>query len=84
MELHLSMPELTAIIDAARERDHANHKFAAALKGIDLDDEAQGSDEERFEEIEARAKAKLAGISQDEYQFSQLGLGIEAEGDEMD
>jgi hypothetical protein len=41
LESSLSLPELTAILNAQREKEYENKKFAAGLKGIDLD-EASG------------------------------------------
>lgn len=75
METHLSLPELEAILDAARDQEEARQRFAASLKGIDLGEGRQSRD--MFEEVEARAKAKLAGISQDAYDLSDLGVGVE-------
>ena len=80
MEINLSLPELDAILDASRKQEFNRNKFAAALKGVDLDD-SEESDEDRFNAIEARAKARAAGISEDEYEFAELGLGVEREGD---
>jgi hypothetical protein len=79
MEIYLSIPELEAILQAAREREYARNKFTAALKGIDLDSETGQSAEELFDEVEARAKAKLSGMSQNQYEFGQLGIGVEEE-----
>lgn len=41
MEEKLSMPELTAILEASRETTERSQRFAAALQGVDL---SSGSD----------------------------------------
>jgi len=79
MEVNLSLPELEAILVAAREQEYSRNKFSAALKGIDLDSETGQSAEELFDEVESRAKAKLAGVSADQYEYGQLGIGVEEE-----
>ena len=78
MEDNLSLTELDAILDAARKREHNRNKFAAALKGVDLD-EGNESAEDRFNDIEKRAHAKAAGMSPEAYEFSDLGIGVETE-----
>ena len=58
------MPELLTTLEAKREQTDRDHKFLAAIQGIDLDD--NGSKEERdFNEVKRRAKAKAAGKDPD-------------------
>lgn len=78
IEESLSLPELEAILEAARHREHERNKFAAALKGVDLEDNETST----FDEVEARARAKLAGKTLDEYEMDDLGFGVEAETEE--
>jgi len=78
METHLSLPELEAILQAARERQYVQNKFIAALKGVDLD-EGMESVEERFDAIESRARAKAMGMSPEAYELSDIGVGVETE-----
>lgn len=40
LERSVSMPELVAILDAAREKDYSEKKFLAALQGVDIDKES--------------------------------------------
>jgi hypothetical protein len=77
--MNISLPELEAILEAERERQYNQNRFAAALKGIDLDAGAAESAEERFEAVKAKALASLSGKSEEEYTLGELGLGIEEE-----
>jgi len=79
LERNISLPELEVIVDAAREKEFNRNKFMAALKGIDLDANAAGSAQDRFEEAKARAYAKAAGKSEEEAVLGELGWGIEEE-----
>lgn len=54
------------MLATAREQKYMDQKFAAALKGIDLD---EGKDTE-FEEIKSRAYAKAQGVSEEQYELS--------------
>ena len=78
MEINLSLPELEAILEAGRRQNHNRNKFAAALKGISLDDNEEPS-QDKFDAIERRANAKAAGVSEEAYEFSDLGIGVETE-----
>lgn len=49
------MPELTAILVAKREKDYENHKFLAALQGVDLDSNNTESPQKKWEDLKARA-----------------------------
>lgn len=53
------------MIATAREKKYDDQRFAAALKGIDLDENK--SDE--FEDIKNRAYAKAQGISEEQYEL---------------
>jgi hypothetical protein len=49
------MPELTAILKSSREEVYETRKFAAALKGVDLDAESgRTSGNESFDDMQAR------------------------------
>lgn len=52
LETSLSMPELTAILEAKRENDYSDKKFMAAIQGIDLD--KQTGKQNEWEEMKAR------------------------------
>jgi hypothetical protein len=57
MESNISMPELTAILVAKREKENQDKKFFAALQGVDLDDSGSGGSrgQKEWEDLKARA-----------------------------
>jgi hypothetical protein len=72
----LSLDELQAILEASREQEYKRQKFAAALKGIDLDEQRGQSNDSSFEEVKRRAEAKLRGVSEEELEFTDIGIGV--------
>lgn len=80
LEANISLPELEALLKAARDRDHRNKKFAAALKGIDIDD-GPGENDARtaFDRVRARAEGMTNGKSGEEADFNYFGLAVETE-----
>ena len=66
-------------MEAARKKEHRANKFAAALKGINMDDQEGTSAKEKFEEIQNRVNAKLAGKSEEELAMTEFGIEIEIE-----
>jgi hypothetical protein len=83
MEESLSMPELTATLNAKREVDYRDQKFLAAIQGIDLDQNSSGGQKE-WEDLKSRVFSggqatdsndvlSLQGIN-----ASQAGFGIGA------
>jgi hypothetical protein len=56
LELSLSMPELTATLNAKRESDYTEKKFLAAIQGIDLD--KQSNQRNAWEDMKARVFSK--------------------------
>jgi hypothetical protein len=79
LEENLSLAELTAIVTAARDLERSRQKFAAALKGIDLDGAEEESAKEKFEAAKRRAEAVLNGMDEREADFLHTGLGFETE-----
>lgn len=79
LEEHVTMPELEAMLTAAREIDYQNRKFQAAMKGVDLDASTKSSS--TFEEIEQRARAKAMGMDEDEMALTELGFQVTSEDD---
>ena len=53
------MPELLATLSAKNEEDYENKKFAAALKGVNLD-EQQSEEPNAWERLKARVYSKGA------------------------
>jgi hypothetical protein len=70
----LSLPELEATLNAIREKEDRERRFAASLKGIDLGKTDNGSVEERLEKVKLRARARLAGKDPDELALSDIGI----------
>jgi hypothetical protein len=48
------MPELTHILVAKREKDYEEHKFLAALQGVNLDSNSSNP-QKKWEDLKARA-----------------------------
>lgn len=77
MELSLTLDELYAIIDAARDAEFRKMKFAAALKGVNLDDNSE--QEEKFQEMQYAAQAKAEGRTADQVKFEEYGIKVISE-----
>lgn len=79
LEKTLNLDELTAIVEAARDRDERRQRFMAAIQGIDLNAGEQTSNEEKFAKAQARAQAYLEGRSQTEIEFGEVDIDYEIE-----
>lgn len=81
LESCLSMPELTAVLNAKREDDYNHKKFLAAIQGVDLDKEA-GRSKNAWEDMKARVfsrgKTKDANdiVSMQGVNAQKAGFGI--------
>lgn len=75
LEESLTIDELNAILDAARERQEREWRFAASLKGIDLPSSDGGEDP--VERAKKRAAAEMAGVSEEQLEFADLGIEVE-------
>ena len=53
------------------------HKFMAALKGINLDEQNDAVD--RVEEMKRRIEAERAGVSMDTLDFMDMGIDVETD-----
>lgn len=75
------MPELIATMEAKQSEDYESKKFAAALKGVDLD-KNNNAGQEKWEEIKARAFSKGKTTNSQDIttlqgqQAAQSGFGI--------
>lgn len=69
------MPELVAILDSMREKTYNEHRFLAAMQGVDLDAEKAKSTTS-FEDIKARVFS--GGAAQDASDILSL-QGINAQ-----
>lgn len=77
MEETLTLNELYLLAGAGREREYKDQKFLAALKGIDLDEEQNSETQASFEEVQRKAEAALAGKSEEEHTFADIGIEFE-------
>lgn len=73
VEESLSLPELAALIKVHAQEEWADRKFTAALKGIELPD-PENEQVATFDEVKRRADARLAGISEEELDFMDMGI----------
>ena len=63
LEESISMPELTAILEASRDKERREQKFLAALQGVDLDDDSEETDSVRaFEEVKERIMNRIENV----------------------
>ncbi len=79
LEENLSINEVEVLLDASRAREYEKQKFAAALKGIDLDEQSGKSgsgDTPTFEDIKRRAEAKARGVTEDQLAFADIGIAV--------
>ena len=87
LESSLSMPELTATLNAKREADYSEKKFLAAIQGIDLD--KQSNKNNAWEDMKARVFSKgqatsandvlaLQGVNAQKAGFG-IGMGLSYE-----
>lgn len=77
LEDSISVHELSQILRGIREREEKEQRFLAAINGIDLDDAQQDQGGSSFEDVKARAEARLKGeseVEKDEREFAELGL----------
>lgn len=75
MEESLTIDELNAILDAARERRDQEWRFAASIQGIDLP--ATRNEEDPVERAKRRAAAEMAGVSEEQLEFADVGIEVE-------
>jgi phage protein U len=64
------------LLSKAREVEHDRQRFAASLKGINLDSQNKESQEEAYERVKRRAKARLTGMSEEEVELSEIGINL--------
>ena len=87
LESNLSMPELTAILEATRAKEKREQRFLAAIQGVDLGDDTD--DKKAFEDLKAKVFShgsatdskdvlSLQGINAEQAGFG-IGSGLEYE-----
>lgn len=81
LEEYLTREELVKMYEKAHEIQKDEKRFAAALKGIDLEE----NDNTEFEDVKRRAEAKALGITEEQYELSgMIQIIDEDEGDELE
>lgn len=75
IEENLNLEELQTILEASREQEYNRQKFAAALKGVDLDEQT-GKTDSSFDEVKRRAQAKISGVSEEQIEFADIGIAV--------
>lgn len=75
IEDNLNLEELQIILEASREQEYTRQKFAAALKGVDLDAQS-GKTDSSFEEVKRRAQSKISGVSEEQLEFADIGIAV--------
>ena len=82
LESSLSLPELTAILNAKREADYDDKKFMAAIQGIDLDEQnGKKKEKDPWQAMKERVFGSSAADSNDITSFTgrkaaDAGFGI--------
>lgn len=85
LEDSLSMPELTSILAAKRDKEYSERKFLAALQGVDLDDAGEGegdNPQKAWEDMKARVFSGGAATDSNDitslqgFSAEQAGFGI--------
>lgn len=69
MEERLTLEELYLLVDSLHRSEHRRNRFAAALKGVDLDEDKS---DDKFEDVRRRAEAELAGKSEEAYSLDSI------------
>lgn len=72
LEDNISLDELYALYKATRDKEYRHHRFMAALKGVNLDED----EKDDFENVKRRAEARLKGRSEESIELEEFGLDI--------
>jgi hypothetical protein len=62
LELSMSLPELTATLEAKRDLDYQDKKFMAAIQGVDLDEQSGKKEDDPWQRLQAEVAAEVSGI----------------------
>ena len=76
LEESITISELNAILDAAREQQEREWKFMASIQGVEWGG-SEAKEEDPVERAKRRAAAENAGISEDQLDFADLGIEVE-------
>jgi hypothetical protein len=78
LENCLSLPELDAILTAARKREYEVYRMNAGLQGHEAPewDSLESGSGTSFEDVKRRAEAKLRGISEEQAILGDIGVQV--------
>lgn len=80
IEEALTLDELMLLYSTIHESLTSDRKFAASLKGIDLDkNDSNQAESSSFDDVKRRAEARLQGVTEDQLSFAEAGFGFEEE-----
>jgi hypothetical protein len=65
------LDELQLILEAMREREHRQMKFAASLKGIDLDKYQTEDNQARVQRIKDKVAARQRGEDPEKFELTE-------------
>lgn len=74
IEEQLTLHELIEIVKAQRAKEERDYRMSAALKGIDLDKNKKGSEEDPVEAAKRRValrRAEEAGLNEQQYEAKE-------------
>ena len=78
LENSISLPELSLLAIEIYNTEFQRNKFAAALKGIKIDDEIE--DTPSYQDVQKRAQARIAaektGKTEEQIEFADLGIAF--------
>lgn len=79
LEESITLKELQLLMDARNKEVDRQQRFQAAIQGIELpEDEPESKEEGTWEQAQAKAQAILAGKSEEEMFFDDLGVDFES------
>ena len=76
LEENVTIVELERMLTASRKIEYERNKFAAALKGVNLDAAGKG-EKSKFDEIQEQAIAESKGMDPEELELTSLGFTVE-------
>jgi len=75
LEDSINIEELAALRKVINKREHQRNTFAAALKGIKLDDPEKNEYDKAMADINRRAQMRMDGLELDDDQLDKAELG---------
>lgn len=79
LEENINLDELKLFVNSSRDKWEREQRFLAAINGINLDEGAGTTAQEKFEEVQRRVEAMKSGIDKETYELNELGMDVEIE-----